>query len=111
MTIVNASLPENVFPYPSMPPGKEDADDQGYVLWYHPTYGWIQGMWKWPGYTGATHWTYMPHRPPAQETPDERRDRLFNEWLSTFEHTFDPAASALLKMGWNGAFKKLQQNP
>ena len=111
MTDISASLPENVFPYPTMPPGKDDADEQGYVLWYHPTYGWCQSIWRYPAFTGCTHWTYLPTRPPGQEPPIEKCDRMFSDWLASFNHSFDEAATALIKLGWSGAFKKLQQLP
>ncbi len=111
MTIINAPLPENVFPYPSMPPGKDDADSNGNVLWFHPVHGWHQCMWRCPAFTGSTHWTYLPLVPPAQESASDKCDRLFSDWLTSFNHSFDESTTALIKLGWTGAFKKLQQLP
>jgi len=111
MSIPNATLPEDVFPFPSMPPSKDDADELGYVLWFHPVHGWCQGMWKWPTFTGCTHWTYIPPRPPGKESAEDKCERLFTEWAASFDHSFDKAATALMRMGWNGAFKKLHQYP
>lgn len=99
-------LPENVYPFPSMPPGKDDADSNGNVLWFHPARGWHQGWWKRPVFDGTTHWTYLPQCPPSVEPQDQKSERLFTEWVASFNHTFNESALSLMKLGWDGAIKK-----
>lgn len=111
MTITSAPLPENVFAFPTMPPGHDDADPKGNVLWFHPAHGWQQGWWKMPIFAGCTHWTYCPTSPSEQESREARSDRLFAAWIASFNHNFDDAARSLMKLGWDGAIKKMYESP
>lgn len=111
MIIKSEPLPENVYPYPAMPPVKDDSNEKGYVLWFHPVHGWTQGWWRGPTFTGSTHWTYCPPAPPEQESQQAKSDRLFDDWIRTFDHNFDEITRSLIKMGWDGAVKKGQLLP
>ena len=111
MIITSDSLPENVFAFPTMPPGSDDGDTRGNVLWFHPAHGWHQGWWKSPPFNGSTHWTYCPTSPPAQESREAKGDRLFAVWITSFNHNFDDAARSLMKLGWDGAIKKMYESP
>lgn len=94
-----------------MPPVHDDADLKGNVLWFHPVQGWHQGWWRQPIFTGSTHWTYCPTSPPEQESQEAKSNRLFAAWTASLNHNLDDAARSLMKMGWDGAIKKMYESP
>lgn len=111
MIVTTGPLPENVYPFPSMPPVHDDANEKGNVLWFHPVHGWTQGWWRNPIFSGTTHWTYCPPAPPEQESREAKSDRLFATWADSFDHKFNESALSLMKMGWDGAIKKMYESP
>lgn len=85
-------------------PTKEDANDEGKVLWFHVKLGWTEGDYRYPVYTDCTHWAPCPHR-PLHLSPEDRIKDGFKSWLQSFPAEFPPAASALLELGFKGGAK------
>lgn len=100
-------LPENTFELRQHKPTSKDANEDGKVLYFHPTLGWHSSNWSYPLYSGCTHWTYCPPFPPVEkEDPQVLRDKAFEEWLASFDHEFSGTSKELLKLGWAGAWRK-----
>lgn len=64
-----------------------------------------------PIFPGCTHWTYCPTSPAGQESREAKSERLFAKWIGSFEHKFDDAARSLMRLGWDGAIKKMYESP
>ena len=106
-----AKLAENVFILADVRPTKEDANEQGYVLYFSLSCGWYQGHWHNTYMKDITHWTYLPERPPAQENPVAIMHRTFDEWVNEKFPNAESAAKMLLRLGYEAGFmcdKKVQ---
>lgn len=100
------ALPENMFSKRENPPTAHTANEQGKVLWFTPSIGWMEGNWQWPTSRDTTHWTYAPEHPPAQEDPKAQRETAFKAWLQSFDTDFNDSALSLIRLGWNAAWDR-----
>lgn len=101
------TLPENVYSLIDNPPTKDQANEDGKVLYYSPGFGWYQGYWANCHLSGTTHWTFCPDTPPGQADLNAFVVSRFEHWLSTFPTEFDASAKTLILLGWKGAAKTL----
>lgn len=99
-------LAENVYQLDKDKPTKDDADQNGQVMYYAPSYGWYAGYYYKPHMTGTTHWTYLPERPPTLADPTIERDKKFSQWITTFPTKFEDSVVALMRLGWNAAWER-----
>ena len=99
-------LAENIFLYSKDKPTKDDADQNGYVLYFCPEFGWYSGTFMKAHMPGTTHWTYLPLRPPALPDPAIARDQQFDDWLKTFPTKFEDCVIALFRHGWNAGWAR-----
>jgi hypothetical protein len=85
-------------------PTKEDANNAGHVLYYSPSHGWFQGGWTSSYINDTTHWTTCPDRPPVQEDPASVLDKQFSAWVERHCPNVEPAAKALVRLGYDAAY-------
>jgi hypothetical protein len=104
------TLDENIYLLRTDPPTKDDADEKGNVLYFCPRFGWYSGYFIKPHMDGTTHWTYLPHRPPALPDPAVESDTHFNDWLKSFPTKFEDSVIALFRLGWNAGWKRARGN-
>lgn len=106
-----SKLPENVFIYKEQRPTKEDANEQGYVLYYSASLGWHQAYWSNPWREDITHWTYLPEVPPRLEDRSSIMNRKFNDWADEKFPNCEAAAKMLMRLGWEAGFKTADKCP
>jgi len=106
MTQTFNRLSENVYVLKEQPPIKDDADAKGNVLYFKPGFGWYSGYWHSAHMDGTTHWTFLPERPPELEDTKVKREKAYQAWMKLFPAEFDPAADALIRLGFNAGWER-----
>jgi len=96
----NTKPSENVYLLTDQRPCKDDADQRGHVLYYSQSVGWHQGFWGKSHMPDATHWTYLPERPPAVVPREHLLETAFNRWQDNAFPKVEPAVKLLLRLGF-----------